>query len=154
MKPDDNEILKAHPLYFKTDTNEILKYCRNNELDERETNGVLGFFTTQRDAFLRRIKGYLQLINRRPYLMIDAIRDSRTCEFCSLIDGKIIVMEDDLSFINVLPPYDIGCRTSVIGMNESQVKKRGCEIIDIEFLKHNIPDKCSCNDWVCEQSKK
>ena len=148
MTLDDDEILKSHPLYSKIDTNEILKYCRNKELDEHETNRVLGFFTMQRDAFLRRIKGHLQVIKSRPYLMIDAICDSRTCAFCTLIDGKIIVMDDDLNFLNVLPPYDIGCRTSVIGMSERQIQRRECEVVDIQFLKHNIPENCSYGDWL------
>lgn len=65
-----------------------------------------------------------KVANSRPYLMYDAINDSRTRPNHTAMDGTIL-HRDDPWWKTHYPPNGYRCRCTVIALTEAQARKRG-----------------------------
>jgi hypothetical protein len=71
------------------------------------------------------------IMQSRPYLQYDAVRDSRCCDTCKALDGKVI-RSDDPRAAAFFPPLHIGCRCGMVTLSERELIRDG--------LTENWPD--------------
>lgn len=75
--------------------------------------------------------------NSRPYLMYDAVNDSRTRPSHSALDGTIRHIDDPI-WERIYPPIDFRCRCIVRALTEQQANDKGGEsdISNIELVQN------------------
>lgn len=76
-------------------------------------------------------KFHPHIMQARPYLFFDAVRDSSCCDTCKALDGKII-RSDDPRAASFFPPLHIGCRCGMYTLSERELIRDG--------LTENWPD--------------
>lgn len=144
----ETELLSRHPLFSRVTSADLEMELRAKGLKPRTVAGILAFFESQRQVFLRDEGRRIQHIDVMPVLMFDAIQDDRTCDFCRNLDGKGMRIDREGKFITRLPPFALGCRTSVTSMTERQVTRRGVVDCTEEILKLAVPRECPCAAWI------
>ncbi|MEZ4376222.1 MAG: phage minor head protein [Polyangiaceae bacterium] len=65
---------------------------------------------------------------RRPYLMYDALLDSRTTRLCITLNATIL-LHDDPWWQSHLPPLHPRCRASLRSLTEAQAARRGLTLV-------------------------
>lgn len=60
----------------------------------------------------------------RPYLMFDAVLDSRTSDICKPLDGTVLP-NDDAFWLTHLPPLHHRCRSSLRSLRRAEAERRG-----------------------------
>lgn len=142
------ELLSHHPLFSRLDEKDLETELRSEGLKLRTVAGIVQFFASQKEAFLRDIGNSIEGRDKRPVLMFDAIQDDRTCEFCRHLNGKCVRLDEHGYFISLLPPFALGCRTSVISLTEDQRLKLGSEDCTDVLLRTAVPQRCPCASWM------
>lgn len=74
-----------------------------------------------------RYLGQLEVADRRPYLMYDAIRDNRTTDLCSGLDG-IVRRIDDAFWTIYYPPNHMLCRARATSMSQRELERLGLSV--------------------------
>lgn len=144
----EDEAILRHPLFSRLTEQDIETNLRARGLDSQTVAGVVQFYLSQKEAFLRDISDSMRNRKNRPVLMYSSIQDDRTCDFCKRLDGKFIRIDESGDFISRLPPFALGCRTSVISLTEGQRMKRGGADHTYAILKSPVPKDCPCGSWV------
>lgn len=67
------------------------------------------------------------VVDLRPFLMFDAVRDSHTSEICAACD-QTVLRHDDPWWATHRPPLHHSCRSQVISLSERQARKLGLTV--------------------------
>lgn len=81
----------------------------------------------------RRWQDILRVAERRPYIQLQSVGDSRDHPECTKLDG-VIVRYDDAWLQNHLPPHRKKCRCTMRTLSDRQMEREGLTVTNIDKL--------------------